>query len=71
MSDAFFFDTARQRRRPGRSLASRLMSWLVAALALLAAGLLVFHLWYALYIDRSLTLDHTLTPDELRDAMIE
>jgi cell division protein FtsQ len=44
MSDAFFFDTARHRRRPGRSLASRLMAWLVAALALLAVGLLVFHL---------------------------
>ena len=44
MSDAFFFDAARHRRRPGRSLASRLLAWLVAALALLAAGLLVFHL---------------------------
>jgi cell division protein FtsQ len=43
VSDAFFFDTAR--KRPGRGLASRLLSWLVAALALLAAGLLFFHLW--------------------------
>ena len=43
MSDAFYFDAAR--KRPGRSLASRLLSWLVAALALLAEGLLVFHLW--------------------------
>jgi asparagine synthase (glutamine-hydrolysing) len=33
--------------------------------------LLVFHLWYALYIDRSLTLDHTLTPEELRHAIVE
>jgi cell division protein FtsQ len=45
VSDAFFFDTARQQRRRGRSLASRLLAWLVAALALLAAGLLAFHLW--------------------------
>ncbi len=45
MSEAFFFDNARQRHRPGRSLASRLLGWLVAALALLAAGLVVFHLW--------------------------
>ncbi len=45
MSDAFYL--AQQKRRPGRSLASRLLGWLVAALALLAAGLLVFHLWLA------------------------
>jgi cell division protein FtsQ len=44
MSDAFFFDTTRHRRRPGRGLAARLLAWLVAALALLAAGLLIFHL---------------------------
>ena len=45
MSDAYFFDATRRRRSPGRSLASRLLAWLVAALGLLAAGLLVFHLW--------------------------
>lgn len=28
-------------------------------------SLLVFHLWHALYIDRSLTLDHKLTPADL------
>ncbi len=44
VSDAFFFDATRPRRRPGRSLAARLLAWLVAALGLLAAGLLVFHL---------------------------
>ena len=27
--------------------------------------LLVFHLWHALYIDGSLTLDHRLTPDAI------
>jgi cell division protein FtsQ len=45
MSQAFSFDQLRRGRRPGRSLAARLLSWLVAALALLAAGLLAFHLW--------------------------
>jgi len=45
VSEAFFLDNARRRRRSGRSLAGRLLAWLVAALALLAAGLLVFHLW--------------------------
>lgn len=29
---------------------------------------LIFHLWYALYIDHSLTLDHTLSPDDLVGA---
>ncbi len=31
---------------------------------------LIFHLWYALYIDRSLTLDHTLSPDDLVSAAV-
>jgi cell division protein FtsQ len=44
VSDAFFFDTARHGRRSGRSPAARLLAWLVAALGLLAVGLLVFHL---------------------------
>jgi asparagine synthase (glutamine-hydrolysing) len=29
---------------------------------------LIFHLWHALYIERSLTLDHTLSPDDLVGA---
>ncbi len=70
MSDAFFFDAAR-RRRPERSLASRLLSWLVAALALLAAGLLVFHLWIAprlLVRNVELTSDLGLKQDQLLRA---
>jgi cell division protein FtsQ len=47
VSEAFFFDAARPRRRPNRGLAARLLAWLVAALGLLAAGLLLFHLWLA------------------------
>jgi len=48
VSEAFFFDaSAKPRRRPDRSLAARLLSWLVAALGLLAAGLLCFHLLLA------------------------
>lgn len=31
---------------------------------------LIFHLWHALYIDRSLTLDHLLSPDDLVGADI-
>ncbi|PJF26338.1 MAG: hypothetical protein CUN53_08200 [Phototrophicales bacterium] len=31
---------------------------------------LIFHLWHALYIERSLTLDHTLSPDDLVGADI-
>jgi cell division protein FtsQ len=73
VSDAFFFDTAR--KRPGRSLASRLLGWLVAALALLAAGLLVFHLWLAprlLVRNVELTSDLNLGQDQvLRAAGLE
>lgn len=46
MSEAFSFGAARPRRghQPGSTLAGRLLAWLVAALGLLTAGLLVFHL---------------------------
>lgn len=46
MSEAFSYGDARPRRgrHPGRTLSGRLLAWLVAALGLLAAGLLVFHL---------------------------
>ena len=33
--------------------------------------LLVFHIWYALFIDGSLVLDHQLTPDELLTQTFE
>jgi hypothetical protein len=33
-------------------------------------SLLVFHLWHALYIDESLTLDHKLTAGDIAAALI-
>ena len=60
MSEAFFYDAARPRRRPSRGLTARLLSWLVAALGLLAAGLLFFHLVLA---PRLLVRNVVLTSD--------
>jgi len=46
VSEAFSFDSARPRREPraGRRAGRRLLGWLVAGLALIAAGELLFHL---------------------------
>ncbi|HEX3050849.1 MAG TPA: asparagine synthase (glutamine-hydrolyzing) [Aggregatilineaceae bacterium] len=33
-------------------------------------SMLTFHLWHALYLDRSLTLEHKLSPDDLRPMVV-